>query len=68
MELSTDKTAKHQCPILPESSSLEPLYDILKLVQHVVKRSPPVITDAGRPRGSDDPPSSVIDSMESVHG
>jgi hypothetical protein len=57
---------KHQRHIRLVSSLLELLDDVLKLVQHVVQRNHPVITDTGSKGSSYDAPSSIIDSMEPV--
>jgi hypothetical protein len=50
------------------SSLLELLDDVLELVQHVVQRNHPVITDTGSKGCSYDTPGSIINSMEPVDG
>lgn len=59
---------KHQRHIRLVSSLLELLDDVLELVQHVVQRNHPVITDTGSKGCSYDTPGSIINSMEPVDG
>ena len=59
---------KHQRHIRLVSSLLELLDEGLKLVQHVVQRNHPVITDTGSKGCSYDTPGSIINSMEPVDG
>lgn len=59
---------KHQRHIRLVSSLLELLDEVLKLVQHVVQRNHPVITDTGSKGCSYDTPGSIINSMEPVDG
>jgi hypothetical protein len=58
---------KYQRHIRLVSSLLE-LDEVLKLVQHVVQRNHPVITDTGSKGCSYDTPGSIINSMEPVDG